>query len=139
MGVRIIIENETSLWGVVVPAVEIKDVKLPKNMQRAMAAEAEAERERKAKVVSSKGEAEAAAQLAAAADTISDSPGALQLRYLHTLVKISAEKNSTILFPLPMGIMRGLQAFSSETEHKQRLRQRKVVKDALDDQKEDAL
>merc|ERR1711997_1434988 len=112
------------------------DVKLPQNMQRAMAAEAEAERERRAKVVSSRGEAEAAEQLAKAADTISDSPGALQLRYLHTLVKISAEKNSTILFPLPMEIMRGLQAFSSETEHKQKLRRRKVVQDALDEQKE---
>merc|ERR1712190_716676 len=130
MGVRIIIENETSLWGVVVPAVEIKDVKLPKNMQRAMAAEAEAERERKAKVVSSKGEAEAAAQLAAAADTISDSPGALQLRYLHTLVKISAEKNSTILFPLPMEIMRGMQAFSDHQVNEQMLRRRQKVADA---------
>merc|ERR1712113_884669 len=86
-----------------------------------------AERERAAKVVSSRGEAEAAAQLAKAADTISDSPGALQLRYLHTLVKISAEKNSTILFPLPMEIMRGLQAFSSQQEHNQRLRRRKNV------------
>eukprot|EP00485_Elphidium_margaritaceum_P009848 CAMPEP_0202685560 /NCGR_PEP_ID=MMETSP1385-20130828/1352_1 /ASSEMBLY_ACC=CAM_ASM_000861 /TAXON_ID=933848 /ORGANISM="Elphidium margaritaceum" /LENGTH=342 /DNA_ID=CAMNT_0049339941 /DNA_START=60 /DNA_END=1088 /DNA_ORIENTATION=+ len=119
-----IIEDETSLWGVVVPAVEIKDVKLPQNMQRAMAAEAEAERERKAKVVSSMGEVEAAEQLAKAADTISDSPGALQLRYLHTLVKISAEKNSTILFPLPMEIMRGLQAFSSMQEENQLLRRR---------------
>merc|ERR1712154_96965 len=125
--VRAIIEAETSSWGVAVPGIEIKDVKLPQNMQRAMAAEAEAERERKAKVVSSRGEAEAAAQLAQAADTISDSPGALQLRYLHTLVKISAEKNSTILFPLPMEIMRGLQAFSAETEHKQKLRRRKNV------------
>merc|ERR1712190_685146 len=130
MGVRIIIENETSLWGVVVLAVEIKDVKLPKNMQRAMAAEAEAERERKAKVVSSRGEAEAAAQLAKAADTISDSPGALQLRYLHTLVKISAEKNSTILFPLPMEIMRGMQAFSDHQVNEQKLRRRQKVADA---------
>merc|ERR1712113_1289997 len=132
--IRVIIEEETSTWGVAVPAVEIKDVKLPQNMQRAMAAEAEAERERRAKVVSSKGEFEAATQLAKAADTISDSPGALQLRYLHTLVKISAEKNSTILFPLLMEIMRGLQAFSSETEHKQKLRQRQVVMDALEEE-----
>eukprot|EP01084_Bolivina_argentea_P019386 36056_1 len=126
--VRQIIEEETSSWGVAVPAVEIKDVKLPENMQRAMAAEAEAERERRAKVVSSQGGAEAASQLAKAADIISDSPGALQLRYLHTLVKISAEKNSTILFPLPMEIMRGLQNFSSMTEEKQLLRRRKNVK-----------
>merc|ERR1711879_535899 len=109
---------------------EINDVKLPQNMQRAMAAEAEAERERRAKVVSSKGEAEAAEQLAKAADTISDSPGALQLRYLHTLVKISAEKNSTILFPLPMEIMRGLQAFSDQQVNDQVLRRRKNVNDA---------
>jgi len=128
--VRQIIEQETSSWGVAVPAVEIKDVKLPQNMQRAMAAEAEAERERRAKVVSSKGEAEAAEQLAKAADTISDSPGALQLRYLHTLVKISAEKNSTILFPLPMEIMRGLQAFSDQQVNDQKLRRRKNVNDA---------
>merc|ERR1712154_488180 len=128
--VRVIIEAETASWGVAVPAVEIKDVRLPQNMQRAMAAEAEAERERRAKVVSSKGEAEAAEQLAIAADTISDSPGALQLRYLHTLVKISAEKNSTILFPLPMEVMRGLQAFSAQTEHEQKLRRRKNVADA---------
>merc|ERR1712130_893946 len=124
-----VIEQETSAWGVAVPAVEIKDVRLPKNMQRAMAAEAESERERRAKVVSSMGEAEAAEQLAKAADTISDSPGALQLRYLHTLVKISAEKNSTILFPLPMEVMRGLQAFSAQTEHEQKLRRRKNVKE----------
>merc|ERR1719229_1768841 len=129
--VRQIIEEETSSWGVAVPAVEIKDVKLPQNMQRAMAAEAEAERERRAKVVSSQGEAEAAEQLAKAADTISDSPGALQLRYLHTLVKISAEKNSTILFPLPMEIMRGLQAFTDRQEHEQKLRRRKDMKERV--------
>lgn len=82
-------------------------------MQRAMAAEAEAERERRAKIISATGEAQAATQLANAADTIANSPGALQLRYLHTLVKISAEKNSTILFPLPMEVMRGIQSFGN--------------------------
>merc|ERR1719242_71223 len=125
-----VIEQETSAWGVAVPAVEIKDVRLPKNMQRAMAAEAESERERRAKVVSSMGEAEAAAQLARAADIISDSPGALQLRYLHTLVKVSAEKNSTILFPLPMEVMRGMQAFSDHQVNQQVVRRRKNVADA---------
>lgn len=155
------IEQETSSWGVAVPAVEIKDVRLPKNMQRAMAAEAESERERRAKVVSSMGEAEAAEQLAKAADVIADSPGALQLRYLHTLVKISAEKNSTILvralsrlssciyhnnydwfyvfvhdmkqFPLPMEVMRGMQAFSDHHVNQQVARRRKKV---ADEQKE---
>jgi len=102
-----IIERECRIWGVTVPAVEIKDVILPPNMQRAMAAEAETERERRAKKISSLGEVEAASNLARAANTIAEAPGALQLRYLHTLKNISVEKNSTIIFPLPMELMKG--------------------------------
>jgi len=102
-----IIEGECRIWGVTVPAVEIKDVILPPNMQRAMAAEAETERERRAKKISSLGEVEAAQNLANAANTIAAAPGALQLRYLHTLKNISVEKNSTIIFPLPMELMKG--------------------------------
>jgi len=102
-----IIERECKIWGVTVPAVEIKDVILPKNMQRAMAAEAETERERRAKKISSLGEVEAAENLARAAMQIAQAPGALQLRYLHTLKNISVEKNSTIIFPLPMELMKG--------------------------------
>merc|ERR1719461_406452 len=105
---RAIIERETKIWGVTVPAVEIKDVTLPPNMQRAMAAEAETERERRAKKISSQGELEAAKNLSKAAEIIAQAPGALQLRYLHTLKNISVEKNSTIIFPLPMEIMKGL-------------------------------
>merc|ERR1719461_1825485 len=104
---REIIEQETQLWGVTVTAVEVKDVVLPTKMQRAMASEAEADRERKAKVVSSLGEVQAADNLAKAARIVTESPGALQLRYLHTLKNISVEKNSTILFPLPMELMKG--------------------------------
>jgi len=104
---RNIIEKECKIWGVTVPAVEIKDVILPPNMQRAMAAEAETERERRAKKISSLGEVEAADNLAKAARTIAQAPGALQLRYLHTLKNISVEKNSTIIFPLPMELMKG--------------------------------
>jgi len=104
---KLIIERECKIWGVTVPAVEIKDVILPPNMQRAMAAEAETERERRAKKISSLGELEAAENLAAAARTIAEAPGALQLRYLHTLKNISVEKNSTIIFPLPMELMKG--------------------------------
>jgi len=104
---RGIIEKECKIWGVTVPAVEIKDVILPPNMQRAMAAEAETERERRAKKISSLGEVEAAANLAKAARIIAQAPGALQLRYLHTLKNISVEKNSTIIFPLPMELMKG--------------------------------
>merc|ERR1712228_482822 len=105
---RSIIERETKIWGVTVPAVEIKDVILPLNMQRAMAAEAETERERRAKKISSLGEVEAAQNLANAANTIAAAPGALQLRYLHTLKNISVEKNSTIIFPLPMDLLDGI-------------------------------
>jgi len=104
---RTIIEAETRLWGVTVTAVEVKDVILPEKMQRAMASEAEAERERRAKVISSVGETQAAENLARAAKMIATAPGALQLRYLHTLKNISVEKNSTILFPLPMELMKG--------------------------------
>lgn len=104
---KLIIERECKIWGVTVPAVEIKDVILPPNMQRAMAAEAETERERRAKKISSLGEVEAAENLAKAARTIASAPGALQLRYLHTLKNISVEKNSTIIFPLPMELMKG--------------------------------
>jgi regulator of protease activity HflC (stomatin/prohibitin superfamily) len=114
--IRQIIQRETSSWGVKVPGVEIRDVRLPSNMQRSMAAASEAERERAAKVISAEGEALAAAKLAEAANIISDSPGALQLRYLHTLVKVSAEKNSTILFPLPMEVMRGIKTFGDMME-----------------------
>lgn len=104
---REVIQNETMKWGVVVSAVEVKDVVLPKNMQRAMASEAEHERERRAKVVNASGEKEAASELAKAASIISKTPGAMQLRYLHTLKNISVEKNSTIIFPLPMDILKG--------------------------------
>ena len=114
--IRQIIEEDTSSWGVKVPSVEIRDVTLPLNMQRAMAAASEAEREREAKVISALGEAQAAEKLAEAARIASSAPGTLQLRYLHTLVKISAEKNSTILFPLPMEVMRGIQMFGDVME-----------------------
>merc|ERR1719499_734843 len=109
---REIIEHETSKWGVIVTAVEIKDVVLPQNMQRAMASEAEQERERRAKIINARGEKEAAVELAAAAETINKAPGAMQLRYMHTLTNISVEKNSTIIFPLPIDLMDGIKALS---------------------------
>ena len=83
----------------------MKDVRLPKNLQRAMAAEAEATREARAKVVAAEGEQKASTALKEASDTISGSPAALQLRYLQTLATISAEKNSTIVFPIPIDLM----------------------------------
>merc|ERR1712062_503354 len=89
-------------WGVKVERVEVKDVRLPQSLQRAMAAEAEAAREARAKVIAAEGEPKS---LKEASDIISTSPAALQLRYLQTLSGIAAEKNSTIIFPLPMELL----------------------------------
>lgn len=94
-----VIDSHTEPWGVQVTAVEIKDIFLPENMQRAMAKEAEAERERRAKIVAAEGEFQAAEKLGQAADLISQHPVALQLRTLQTMAEISVEKNSTIIFP----------------------------------------
>lgn len=94
-----VIDTHTEPWGAQVTAVEIKDISLPENMQRAMAKEAEAERERRAKVVAAEGEFQSAQKLAEAADVISNHPVALQLRTLQTMAEISVEKNSTIIFP----------------------------------------
>ncbi len=101
-----IIDRHTEPWGVKVTAVEVKQVDLPDEMRRAMAKQAEAERERRAKVIAAEGEFQAAEKLSQAADVITRSPGALQLRYLQTLVEISAEKNSTIIFPLPIDLVK---------------------------------
>ncbi|XP_057672660.1 band 7 protein AGAP004871-like [Diorhabda carinulata] len=95
----------TDPWGVKVERVEIKDVSLPQQLQRAMAAEAEASREARAKVIAAEGEMKASKALKEASDVINESPVALQLRYLQTLNNISAEKNSTIVFPLPIDLI----------------------------------
>lgn len=97
--IKDVIDNHTEPWGVQVSAVEIKDIILPDNMQRAMAKEAEAERERRAKIVAAEGEFQAAEKLGQAADLIAAHPVALQLRTLQTMAEISVEKNSTIIFP----------------------------------------
>jgi len=99
------IDRATDPWGVKVERVEVKDVRLPHSLQRAMAAEAEAAREARAKVIAAEGEMKASKALKEASDVISDSPSALQLRYLQTLTHISSEKNSTIIFPLPIDMM----------------------------------
>jgi regulator of protease activity HflC (stomatin/prohibitin superfamily) len=97
-----IIDEQTEPWGVKVTIVEIKDVELPQSMQRAMAKQAEAEREKRAKIIHAAGEFEASKMLAAAADVMAKEPVTLQLRYLQTLTEIAIEKNSTIVFPLPI-------------------------------------
>jgi regulator of protease activity HflC (stomatin/prohibitin superfamily) len=101
-----ILDNDTEPWGVKVSKVEVKNVDLPENMQRAMAKQAEAERERRAKVIHAQGEFEASKQLAVAAEELSKSPASLQLRYLQTLSEISVDKNSTVIFPLPLDLIR---------------------------------
>ncbi|XP_072558387.1 stomatin-like [Paramormyrops kingsleyae] len=100
-----VLDEATESWGIMVERVEIKDVKLPQQLQRAMAAEAEATREARAKVIAAEGEMNASRALKEASLVIAESPSALQLRYLQTLNTIAAEKNSTIVFPLPMDFM----------------------------------
>ncbi len=97
-----IIDQQTEPWGIKVTAVEIKNVDLPQEMQRAIARQAEAERERRAKIIHAEGEFQAAQKLAEAAGVMSQESAALQLRYLQTLVEIATEKNSTIIFPIPV-------------------------------------
>ncbi len=111
-----ILDQHTSPWGIKVQLVEMKQVDLPENMQRAIAKQAEAERERRAKVIHADGEFQAADKLLQAANIISTNPQALQLRFLGTLTDIAAEKNSTIVFPLPMELLR---AFTFNKEEKQ--------------------
>jgi len=112
-----ILLETASDWGIAIDAVEIKDVKLPPNMQRVMASQAEAERDRRAKVISANGELQAAENLYDAADKMSQNPATIQLRYLQTLTAISAEHPTTIVFPLPMkmgslaGFMKPLRNF----------------------------
>jgi regulator of protease activity HflC (stomatin/prohibitin superfamily) len=100
-----VLDLHTEPWGIKVTAVEVKAIDLPPEMQRAMARQAEAERERRAKVIAAEGEYQAAEKLGMAADVIQAHPSALQLRYLQTLVEISAEKNSTTIFPLPIDLL----------------------------------
>jgi len=102
--VRTILDTRTEQWGVEISAVEIKDIQLPKEMQRAMARQAEAERERRAKVIAAEGEVQAASKLAQAAEMIAAHPGALQLRLYQTLVEVSGEASTTIVFPVPIDL-----------------------------------
>ncbi len=100
-----IIDEDTEPWGIKVTKVEVKNVDLPQEMQRAIARQAEAERERRAKVIHAEGELQAATKLRQAADEISKQPSAMQLRFLQTLTEIATEKNSTIVFPVPIDLL----------------------------------
>ncbi len=102
-----IIDKQTDPWGIKVTAVEIKHVDLPQEMQRAMARQAEAERERRAKIISAEGEYQAAQRLREAAEILAQNPLTIQLRFLQTMVEISSEKTTTVVFPLPLELFRG--------------------------------
>src|SRR5687768_863501 len=104
-----ILDNQTDPWGIKVSAVEVKHVDLPQDMQRAMARQAEAEREKRAKIIHAEGELSASEKLAQAAAVLNREPTAITLRYLQTLTDIAAEQNSTIVFPLPIELMRMLR------------------------------
>lgn len=101
-----IIDRQTDPWGIKVSNVEVKHVDLPQEMQRAMAKQAEAERERRAKIISAQGEFDAAGKLTQAAKMLAEQPMSLQMRYLQTLIEISSENNSTIIFPLPLDLFK---------------------------------
>merc|ERR1719370_1257277 len=107
------LDAATDPWGIRVERVEVKDVRLPQQLQRAMAAEAEAQRDAKAKIIAAEGEMNASKSLKEAADVISSSASALQLRYLQTLTQIATEKNSTIIFPIPLEMFKGHMMESS--------------------------
>jgi regulator of protease activity HflC (stomatin/prohibitin superfamily) len=111
-----VIDSQTEPWGIKVTSVEIKDVEIPERMQHAIARQAEAERERRAKIINAEGEFQAAAKLGQAADVISQNPVTLQLRYLQTLREIGANNNSTVVFPMPIDLMKPmLQVLGSAT------------------------
>lgn len=111
-----LLDEATADWGIKVERVEIKDARLPENLQRAMAAEAEAAREARAKVIAAKGEQKASGALRAAAETMEQAPAALQLRFLQTLSSISAEKNHTFVFPLPIDLVKGILGTDGDDE-----------------------
>jgi regulator of protease activity HflC (stomatin/prohibitin superfamily) len=105
---QIILDEHTEPWGIKVSSVQVKQVDLPQEMQRAIAAQAEAERERRAKIIAAEGEFQASAKLAEAAAVLNREPAAITLRYLQTLIEIGVEKNTTIVFPLPLDLLGGL-------------------------------
>ncbi len=109
------LDAQTETWGIKVHRVEIRDVQVPEQLQRAMARQAEAERERRAKVIAAEGELQASQKLGEAAAVLSAAPGALQLRQLQTMVEISAENASTIVFPIPVQLLEGLEVLAAQS------------------------
>ena len=117
-GLELMIDSPALAWGIHIDRVEIKDVALPEAMKRAMSRQAEAERDRRGRVISAEGELQASAKLAEAARQMADTPAALQLRLLETVVEVAAEKNSTLVLPFPVELLRFLESNTSEGEKK---------------------
>jgi len=111
-----IIDDQTEPWGVKVSVVEVKNVDLPPEMQRAMAKQAEAERERRSKVIHAEGEYQASQKLADAATVIATAPNAMQLRFLQTLTEVAAEKNSTLIFPIPIELLEMAKSYTDKNK-----------------------
>ncbi len=116
--IQTVVDAQTEPWGIKVTLVELKNIDLPQDMQRAIAAQAEAERERRAKIIAAEGEYQAAQRLAEAAEIMGKSPITLQLRYLQTLAEIATEHNSTTVFPLPIDLMEPFLAMRKNTDSK---------------------
>jgi regulator of protease activity HflC (stomatin/prohibitin superfamily) len=134
--VRQILDSRTEQWGVEISAVEIKDIQLPKEMQRAMARQAEAERERRAKVIAAEGEVQSASKLAQAAEIIAGHPGALQLRLYQTLVEVSGEASTTIVFPVPIDLSGTVGAVGASPQQMQSMMQSAVALSAAEKAKQ---
>jgi regulator of protease activity HflC (stomatin/prohibitin superfamily) len=136
--VRNILDTRTEQWGVEITAVELKDIELPQEMKRAMARQAEAERERRAKVIAAEGEVQSAAKLAEAARMIAATPAALQLRLYQTLVEVSGEARSTIVFPLPIDFsaMSGQSSVAASAAQTQAMMQSAVAMATAQEQKQ---
>jgi regulator of protease activity HflC (stomatin/prohibitin superfamily) len=132
-GLELMIDSPAASWGIHIDRVEIKDVALPESMKRAMSRQAEAERERRGRVISAEGELQASEKLAQAAATMADTPAALQLRLLETVVEVAAEKNSTLVLPFPVELLR----FLDESAKRDATR-RSVVEDAVPPRPRDA-
>jgi regulator of protease activity HflC (stomatin/prohibitin superfamily) len=118
-GLELMIDNPALEWGIHIDRVEIKDVALPESMKRSMSRQAEAERERRARVISADGEFQASQKLSEAAAVMANTPAALQLRLLETVVEVAAEKNSTLVLPFPVELLRFLESASKVTERSQ--------------------
>jgi regulator of protease activity HflC (stomatin/prohibitin superfamily) len=116
---QFLLDQHTSPWGVKVTMVEVKQVDLAEQMIRALAKQAEAERERRAKIIHAEGEYTAAEKLGMAAEVLQKQPAAIQLRYLQTLVEIGAEKNTTVIFPVPIDILKGIESFLDRSRREQ--------------------